>query len=146
MFWIKYGYNKDLRSKNKIVSWSPWEYRAPKAGKFQHIKISTSDCSIWFLFMFLKIQNQKKWPNGNFFVFASQVIFLWILLMIDQAEPFVSNRVGIIWLLPGWDRVNWSVKIWWEPCPPPPPLRQPCIAKDETGTNLSEKSIMHQNL
>ena len=145
MFWIKYGYNKDLRSKNKIVSWSPWEYRAPKAGKFQHIKISTSECSIWFLFLFLKIQNQKKWPNGNFFVFASQVIFLWIWLMIDQAEPFVSNRVGIIWLLPGWDRVNWSVKIWWGPCPPPP-LRQPCIVKGETGTNLSEKSIMHQNL
>ena len=38
-----------------------------------------------------------------------------------------SNMVGII-CPPGWERVNWSTKIWGVPWPPPlPRLRQPCI-------------------
>ena len=38
MFWVRYGYNKGLRSKK--------QKEAPKGSRFQHIKISSSDCPI----------------------------------------------------------------------------------------------------
>jgi hypothetical protein len=46
MFWVRYEYNKDLRSKKQQVSRPPLENEAPKVSRFQHVKISSSNCLI----------------------------------------------------------------------------------------------------
>ena len=46
MFWLRFRYNKDLRSKKQQVSRPSLENEAPKVSRFQHVKISSSDCPI----------------------------------------------------------------------------------------------------
>ena len=74
MFWVRYGYNKDLGSKKQQVSRPSLENRAPKASWFQHVKFSSSDCPIVPRFGFCSYFWKWKPPRENNFL--NLIIFL----------------------------------------------------------------------
>ena len=94
MFWVRYGYNQDWRSKKQQVHWAHLENEAPKASRFQHVKFSSSDCPIVPRFGFCPYFWKWKPPWGKNFLNLIKTNWTWTDVITLNHLLILSFTIG----------------------------------------------------